>query len=162
MPTPKPQPSRALSVIPSPLNNIPNPALLIGSGIALQLVQGNQIICDESIDFIAVGLKAGDIFYVPGAGAGTVTSVISSTSFTFNIPHDPMADPQTLNLPYIIYNGEDDNKGCSLYVGTGGSLETITAGGDAASYQNVSNGQIIPVQTIAVTGGSASNIVALW
>jgi len=163
MATPKPQPSRALQVIPSPFNNIPNPALQIASGTVVDLLEGNIFVCDETVDFLAIGLKAGDIVYVPSApGAATVTAVIDSNSFSFNVPHDPLAPPVPINLPYKLYNGEDNNQGCVLYVGTDGSVETITAGGDVAIYTNIGAGTIIPVQTIAVTGGSASDIVALW
>jgi len=162
MATPKPQPSRALAVIPSPLNNIPNPALQIATGVIVELLEDNIMVCDGAVDFIAIGLKAGDILYVPGGGAATVTNVIDSNSFSFNVPNNPLAPPTPLGLEYKLYNGEDNNQGCVLYVGTDGSVETITAGGDVAIYTNIGAGTIIPVQTVAVTGGSASDIVALW
>lgn len=163
MATPKPQPTRAIAVIPSSINNIPNPALQIASGTVVDLIEGNIFVCDGTVDFTAIGLKAGDIVYVPGApGAATVTGVVDANSFSFNVPHDPLALPVPINLPYNLYNGEDNNQGCVLYVGTGGSLVTITAGGDEAIYENVQAGTFIPVQTLAVTGGLAENIIALW
>ena len=162
MATPKQQPTRAISVIISPLNNIPNPALEMASGIAVSIEFDNTITCDGTVDFLAIGLKAGDILYIPGAGAATVISVIDSNTFVINSPYSPSAPLSPLELPYKLYNGENNNQGCVLYVGTDGSVETITAGGDVAVYTNVSGGTIIPVQTIAVTGGSASDIVALF
>ena len=163
MATPKPQPSRAIEVIVSPLNNIPNPALQIASGTLVELLEDNIMVGDGTVDFIAIGLKAGDILYVPAVtGAATVTGVISSNSFSFNMPNNPLAPPTPLGADYKLYNGADDNQGCVLYVGTGGSLVTTTAGGDVAIYANVPSGQFIPVQTIAVTGGLAENIIALW
>ena len=88
--------------------------------------------------------------------------MISSNSFSINAPNDPLAPPTPLGISYKLYNGADDNQGCLIYVGSEGSVETITAGGDIAIYANVSGGTIIPVQTVAVTGGSASDIVALF
>lgn len=161
MATPKPQPSRAIEVVISPLNNIPNPALLIVSSTLTQQEQDN-IFTDLTVDFIALGVKAGDILYAGGAGAATITDVLDEHTFSINAPNDPLAPPTVVSIPYSLYNGADDNQGCVLYVGTGGSLETITAGGDIAIYTNVQAGTFIPVQTIAVTGGLAENIIALW
>jgi hypothetical protein len=55
-------------------------------------------------------------------------------------------------------------EGCVLYVGTGGILRVLTAGGDDITFQNVPNGTFIPVQVVRVfaTTTSALNIVALW
>ena len=61
MATPKPQPTRAIAVIISPLNNIPNPALQIASGTLVELLEDNIMIGDGTVDFIAIGLKVGDI-----------------------------------------------------------------------------------------------------
>lgn len=55
-------------------------------------------------------------------------------------------------------------EGCVLYVGTGGILRVLTAGGDDITFQNVPNGTFIPVQVIRVFASTttANNIVALW
>lgn len=56
------------------------------------------------------------------------------------------------------------NDGCVLYVGTGGILRVLTAGGDDITFQGVPNGTFIPVQVVRVfaTTTTALNIVALW
>jgi len=163
MATPKPQPTRAISVVPSPLCNIPNPALLIAD-CTVVLVEEANILTLSGLPMSAqeLGIKAGDIIYVSVEAGLTITGVVSSNQVSVNIPNDPLAPTQIVNEPSKIYNGEDNNQGCVLYVGTGGSLETITAGGDVAVYQNVQAGTFIPVQTLAVTDGLAENIVALW
>lgn len=161
MATPKLQPTRAIAVIMSPLNNIPNPALLIVSSTLTQQEQDN-IFTDLTVDFIALGVKAGDILYATGAGAATITDVLDEHTFSINAPNDPLAPPIVVSIPYSLYNGADDNPGCMIYVGTGGDLETVTAGGDVAIYTNVQAGTFIPVQTVSVTGGTADNIVALF
>lgn len=166
MATPKPQPSRALKVIPSPLCNIPNPALLITNATVILISEQNKIKLDDLPNTLnELGVKAGDIVYAPGLGAATITQITGPFEFNTNAPNDPMAPPVIVNDPCSIYNGEDNSDGCILYIGTGGGgLITITAGGDEAIYSNVLSGQIIPVQTKAVTGSieGTDNIIALW
>jgi hypothetical protein len=55
-------------------------------------------------------------------------------------------------------------EGCVLYVGTGGILRVLTAGGDDITFQGVPNGTFIPVQVVRVFDSTttALNIVALW
>ena len=55
-------------------------------------------------------------------------------------------------------------EGCVLYVGTGGILRVLTAGGDDITFQGVPNGTFIPVQVVRVFASTttALNIVALW
>lgn len=52
---------------------------------------------------------------------------------------------------------------CVLYIGTGGILRVLTAGGDDITFQNVPVG-FFPVQVIRVFASTttANNIVALW
>jgi hypothetical protein len=52
---------------------------------------------------------------------------------------------------------------CVLYIGTGGILRVLTAGGDDITFQNVPVG-FFPVQVVRVFASTttANNIVALW
>ena len=56
------------------------------------------------------------------------------------------------------------NRGCVLYVGTGGTLVVRTAGGDDMTLTNVADGTFIPVQVIRVfaTATTATDILSLW
>jgi hypothetical protein len=60
--------------------------------------------------------------------------------------------------------GNGEVEGCVLYVGTGGILRVLTAGGDDVIFRNVPNGTFIPVQVIRVFASttSATDILALW
>ena len=60
--------------------------------------------------------------------------------------------------------GNGQVEGCVLYVGTGGILRVLTAGGDDITFQGVPNGTFIPVQVVRVfeSTTTALNIVALW
>jgi len=56
------------------------------------------------------------------------------------------------------------NRGCVLYVGTGGSVKVMTAGGDTVTFNNVPGGSFLPVQVVRVfyTGTTAASIIAMW
>lgn len=60
--------------------------------------------------------------------------------------------------------GNGQVEGCVLYVGTGGILRVLTAGGDDITFTSVPNGTFIPVQVVRVFDSTttALNIVALW
>ena len=60
--------------------------------------------------------------------------------------------------------GNGDVEGCVLYVGTGGILRVLTAGGDDITFQNIPNGFLTTFQVIRVFASTttANNIVALW
>jgi len=70
----------------------------------------------------------------------------------------------TVNIPSVSTENGTGNNGCVLYVGTGGILRVLTAGGDDITFQGVPNGTFIPVQVVRVFASTttALNIVALW
>jgi len=151
------QVSRALVVIPSDTVDIPFPgALMISStttgASALKLI-------DSAGDFINKGVKVGDIVYSGTTIAATVTAVDSATELSVST-----AVPTT--TAYKLYKA-GANEGCVLYVGTGGNLEVITAGGDTVLYTGVPTGMFMPVQVKRVVGvasgaTTAATIVAQW
>jgi len=70
----------------------------------------------------------------------------------------------TVNIPSVSDENGKGNKGCVLYVGSGGDLKVLTAGGDTVTFAGVPTGSFIPVQVLRVfsTDTTASSIVALW
>jgi len=60
--------------------------------------------------------------------------------------------------------GNGQVEGCVLYVGTGGILRVLTAGGDDITFTNIPNGFLTTFQVIRVFASdtTANNIVALW
>lgn len=66
------------------------------------------------------------------------------------------------NISYV--GGGTIDWPCVLYIGTGGNLRVMTAGGDDVVFSNVLGGTTLPVQVIRVyaTNTTASNIVAMW
>jgi hypothetical protein len=67
----------------------------------------------------------------------------------------------TVNIPNP---GNGAVEGCVLYVGTGGILRVLTAGGDDITFTNIPNGFLTTFQVIRVFASdtTANNIVALW
>ena len=90
-----------------------------------------------------------------------VTNVDSATQLTFNAPI-----AMNISDSYTLYSGTNITgtvEPCVLYVGTGGDLEIVTAGGDTAYIVGVPSGTFLPIQVIKVSAfSSASSIVALW
>ncbi len=91
---------------------------------------------------------------MPNLKLQTSVAAAVTPSNTVNIPfpNDATAAPNTAAWP------------CVLYVGTGGILRVLTAGGNDITLQNVPNGTFVPIQVVRVFSSTttASNIVALW
>ena len=68
------------------------------------------------------------------------------------------------NTANISDSTEASKSGVVLYIGTGGNLKVLTAGGDEVTFTNIQDGSFLPVQVLRVfaTGTTATNIVALW
>lgn len=56
------------------------------------------------------------------------------------------------------------NTGCVLYIGNGGNVRVLTAGGDDVVFVGVASGTFLPVNVLRVfsTNTGASQIIALW
>ncbi len=70
----------------------------------------------------------------------------------------------TVDIPSVSDSNGRGNNGCVLYVGTGGDLRVLTAGGDDVVFTGFPDGGFLPVNVVRVftTNTTASSIVALW
>lgn len=52
----------------------------------------------------------------------------------------------------------------AIYVGTGGDVAVVMAGGEAVTFAGILGGSLLPVRVdrVKATGTTASNIVAVW
>ena len=152
------QASRAIAVIPSDTVDIPNPGTLAISstttgGAVSKLIDANQ-------DFVASGIKVGDIIY-SGAIAATVTAVDSATQLS-------VSTTISTATAYKLYASRDmPNNGCVLYIGdvaAGTRLDIVTAGGDEVLMEGFAAGTFVPVQVTRVkdTATDVTKIIALW
>ena len=157
MPNLKLQVSRALPVTPSDDTNIPMPSLIL-SGTTSSASPFKLI--DNTVDFIALGVQVGDTVYANGLGA-MVTNVDSAIVLTLNL--DIISGGGDA---YELYSGTNMSgtiEPCVLYVGSGGGVDVVTAGGDTVTFAGVQSGSFLPVHVVRVlTGTSANKIIALW
>jgi len=153
------QVGKALQINPSDTAEIPNPSY--DGRISGTAFGDARDIIDESAQFITSGVKVGDIVYNNTDGtAAVVEEVVSETRLTLS------EEVFTLSsASYVIYLKPDiKNQGCVLYVGVGGSVRVLTVGGDDVTFQNLNNGQFVPVEVTKVFSGgtTATGLIALW
>jgi hypothetical protein len=157
MPNLKLQVSRALPVTPSDDTNIPMPSLIL-QGTASSASPFKLI--DNTVDFIALGVQVGDTVYANNLGA-MVTNVDSATVLTLNL--DIISGSGD---GYGLYSGTNMSgtiEPCVLYVGIGGDLFVVMAGGDTVEFLNIPSGSFLPIYVIRVlTSTTAGRIIALW
>ena len=148
------QVTKALEVHPSDTAIIPNSSLVSDSGTttsatANKLVQTGQ-------NFTST-VRVSDVVYnTTDSTAATVTAIDSDT--VLSLSEDIMASGEA----YVIYRGEPG--ACVLYVGVGGNVKVKTSGGETVTFQNLNNGQFVPVQISQVfaTDTTATGLIALW
>jgi hypothetical protein len=163
MPTPKLQTSRALEVIPSDTVPIPNPFPMV-SGTATD-TQSNSLE-DTTKDFLALGVRIGDVVYNTSNGTSAVVIADPSLSGSDILSLSTMS--VTSGDTYVIYQNSplsgEPNAGCVLYVGMGGTMTVVTSGGDTVAFADVPTGTFVPVNVVQVlsNGTDAGKIVALW
>lgn len=154
------QVGKALQINPSDTADIPNPSYNGRISGTASAVTANNLV-DSTADFVADGVKVGDIVYNnTDRKAATVTTVVSGTQLTLS---EDIFD--TISDAYVIYLTPDiANQGCVFYVGVGGDVTVRTVGGDQVTFQNLNNGQFVPVEILQVleTGTTATGLVALW
>jgi hypothetical protein len=148
--------SRALKVISSENANIPYPTVIV-SGTVTDL--GTDKLVDDTVDFIALNVKDGDIVYnISNNLAATVVSVDSDIQLILN--EEIFTD---IGQEYIVYQASPQtglgNPGCFLYINKPDSYEVVTIGGDVILFEGVP-GTVLPVQIIKLISGP--ECIALW
>jgi hypothetical protein len=150
--------SRALEVFPSSNCDIPFPNVIV-SGINTSTTVDRLI--DNTVDFIALNVREGDIVYNIDTNEGaTVTRVSAATEIRLN------ADIFTsVGQNYTVYQASPQtglgNQGCYIYIGeVDTNYIVVTIGGDEVEFKSPIKGSVLPVQVIKVISGG--NCVALW
>lgn len=115
---------------------------------------------DVTANFVAANIQTGDIVYNNVTlQVATVLQVIDQTRILLNANIFTSTGES-----YTVYAQNAPNNPCVLFVGTGGTLRVITAGGQDVTFQGILGGTFLPVQIIKVfkTGTTATNLIALW
>ena len=163
------QTERAIDVIPTTGSTtiIPDPGKLITSNLnglnastaaATGSASNDATLTDTGKDFVALGVKSGDIvkiaiaagdtkYYTIKSVATTVLTLLSGTGALDETLATKTAG--LLNVIYSVFSGEGTEP-CVLYVGGAGNITVETAGGDEVTFKGVPAGTFIPVQVTKV------------
>ena len=151
----------------------------------LQTSVGLNIVSTDNADIPSVGIVAA------GTNSTTVANELEDVTATFETDNVQVGDivynnvtlqvatvvqviDETrllLNANIFLSTGESytvyvssDNNAAVLFIGVGGTLRVITAGGQDITFNAILGGTFLPVQVIKVfqTGTTATNLIALW
>jgi hypothetical protein len=151
------QTSVGLNIVSTDNADIPSPAVVeVGTN---STVVANALE-DLSATFVANNVQVGDIVYnTVTLQAATITQVIDNTRLFINASIFAV-----VGEAYVIYAQNSPNNSSVLFVGTGGKLRVITAGGQDITFDQILGGTFLPVQILKVfkTGTTATNLIALW
>ncbi len=115
---------------------------------------------DLSATFVTNGVQVGDIVYNNVTlQVATITKVIDNTRLLLNA-NIFLSTAES----YTIYAQSQVKNAAVLFVGTGGTLRVLTAGGQDITFNAILGGTFLPVQVNKVfkTGTTATNLIALW
>lgn len=149
------QTATGLNIVSSDNANIPAPNV-VAAGTATSVV-ADQLV-DSTASFVTRNVQVGDVVYNNVTlQAATVVRVVNNTTLVLN------ANIFLATNTYTVYANNNDNA-CVLFIGVGGKLRVITAGGQEVIFDSILGGTFLPVQVIKVfqTGTTATNLVALW
>lgn len=151
------QVARAIDVNPADGVKVPNPAKRISSGQTTNGAADKLI--DSNANFTNGTYTQGDIIY--NTTDGTAAEIVAIDSATQLSISDNIFSVSPKN--YVIYEGDYEG-GCVLYVGVGGNVRVVTVGGDDVTFQNLNNGQFVPVHIREVydTGTTSLGLIAMW
>jgi hypothetical protein len=150
------QTSVGLNIVSTDNANIPS------AGIAATGLNGFTLaneLEDVTATFETNGVQVGDIVYNNDTLlAATVTQVIDETRLLLNANIF-----LSTGESYTVYVSSDNNASV-LFIGVGGTLRVITAGGQDIIFDAILGGTFLPVQVIKVfkKGTTATNLIALW
>ena len=54
------------------------------------------------------------------------------------------------------------SRGCCLYIGDGGSVTVTLESGNTVTFENVPSGHFLPILVTHFTGGTATNVLAIF
>lgn len=145
---------RAISVVPQDGVIVPSPSDLVAEGTA-DVLTANSLE-DTTAAFAGKVIPGATVYNTTNNTVATVTSV-SGTVLGLSSNIFPLGTEN-----YKVYN-TNNSEGPVLFVGTGGTLDIVTVGGDRVKLLNIADGSYVPVLVSEVlTATTASDIVALW
>ena len=154
--------SRSLQIIPSKNAVIPTPYVL-ASGFNTDVNPlGYSELIDDTKDFIALGIRVGDVLYnTTGVAAATITAIINESTLQLN-----SGILTSTEQDYIIYQQSAasgiGNEGCYLYFSEETEAKVVTIGGDIVTFIGIGGGSVLPIQLIGCESIKDGYGIALW
>ena len=57
---------------------------------------------------------------------------------------------------------DTSERGCCLYIGTGGNITVTMEGGNTVTFNNVPDGHFLPILVTHWTGGTVADVLAIF
>jgi hypothetical protein len=151
------QTSVGLNIVSTDNADIPSVAVVESGTCTIPLPSELE---DNTALFVTKGVTIGDIVYNNVTlQAATVVNVVNQTNIILNANIFT-----TIGESYTVYAQSQVKNAAVLFIGTGGKLRVITAGGQDITFDQILGGTFLPVQVLKVfkTGTTATNLIALW
>jgi hypothetical protein len=150
------QTATGLNIVSSDNASIPAPNVVASGSNGTTVTDELE---DSTATFETRNVQVGDVVYNNVTlQAATVIKVIDETRLLLNANIF-----LSTGESYTVFANNNDNA-CVLFIGVGGKLRVITAGGQEVIFDSILGGTFLPVQVVKVfqTGTTATNLVALW
>tara|TARA_Y100000356_G_C11253316_1_gene288491 strand:+ start:215 stop:706 length:492 start_codon:yes stop_codon:yes gene_type:complete len=155
--------SRAWKVLPNDDTPLPN----IGGPVTIQIALDAVPVVGTNINFVQPvndkGIEAGMVVVNITTGVQTLVTGVNQSA---NITQLPVESVVGMNAgdTIVIYEAVTSRSAAVLYVGTGGNVRVLTAGGDDVVIVGVAAATFIPINVVQVlaTDTTAADILALW
>lgn len=158
--------SRAWKVIPNddtPLPNIGGPKTIKVVLDLLTPVVGNNLNLTPAFEPFSLGVVVGMVVVNETTGAQAVVTGVNQSA---NLTQVTVNNTTGFNAgdEIVFYDAVTSRSAAVLYVGTGGNVRVLTAGGDDVVIVGAGAGEFIPINVVKVfsTNTSATDILALW
>jgi hypothetical protein len=151
------QTSVGLNIVSTDNADIPSVAVVESGTCTIPLPSELE---DNTALFVTKGVTIGDVVYNNVTlQAATVVNVVNQTNIILNANIFT-----TIGESYTVYAQSQVKNAAVLFIGTGGKLRVITAGGQDITFDQILGGTFLPVQVLKVfkTGTTATNLIALW
>ena len=155
--------SRAWKVNTNDDTPLPN----VGGPVTIQIALDAVPVVGTNINFVQPvndkGIEAGMVVVNLTTGVQTLVTGVNQSA---NITQLPVENVAGMNAgdTIVIYEAVTSRSAAVLYVGTGGNVRVLTAGGDDVVIVGAGAGEFIPINVVKVfaTNTTASDILALW
>ena len=147
----------------TPLPNIGGATTILGVLDLGTPVIGNNLNFTPAFEPFSQGVVVGMVVVNVTTGAQTVVTGVNQSA---NLTQVTVDNTTAFNAgdEIVIYDAVTSRSAAVLYVGTGGNVRVLTAGGDDVVIVGVAAATFIPINVVQVlaTDTTAADILALW